>query len=168
MNDNARCFILTGDGYEEITYAELTKRRASDPAYTDKRFVPLHGMLMEVTEADYRDFYRDAERQKYLRKEANRTGEVSYNALDTDEMSGEDIIPDTSPLLDEQVTDKLLVEELLSCFGRLDAADRRLLAALYFNGKSERELARQLEVPRKTLSYRKNKALERLRRLLKI
>jgi hypothetical protein len=103
MNDNARCFILADSSYEEISYAELNERRANDPAYTGKRFIPLHGMLMEVTEADYRSFYRDAERQKYLRKEADRAGEVSYNALDTDEMSGEDIIPDTSPPPDEQV-----------------------------------------------------------------
>ena len=53
MNDNARCFILANDGYEEISYAELQKRRAVNPAYAGKRFIPLHGMLMEVTEAGY-------------------------------------------------------------------------------------------------------------------
>jgi RNA polymerase sigma factor (sigma-70 family) len=147
---------------------QLNERRANDPAYTGKRFIPLHGMLMEVTEADYRSFYRDAERQKYLRKEADRAGEVSYNALDTDEMSGEDIIPETSPPPDEQVEDKLLVEDMLSCFGRLDEADRRLLAAIYFNGKSERELARLLGIPRMTLNYRKSQALAKLKEMMKI
>jgi RNA polymerase sigma factor (sigma-70 family) len=168
MNDNARCFILAGDGYEEISYAELQKRRVEDPAYADKRFIPLHGMLMEVTEADYRDFYRNIRRQKYLSEEAARNGAFSYNALDGDEMSGEDIICDTSPPLDEQVLGKLLIEEMLRCLRRLDEADRRLLAALYFEDKSERELARELEIPRKTLSYRKHKILEQLKRLMRI
>jgi hypothetical protein len=55
MNDNARCFIFCKSGYEEISYAELQKRRTDNPSYADKRFIPLHGMLMEVTEADYHD-----------------------------------------------------------------------------------------------------------------
>ena len=109
MKDQSKCFILTPDGYEEITYAELTLRRETDPTYQNRRFIPLHGMLLEVSEADYKAFYRDAERQKYLRKEAHRVDEVSYNALDTDEMNGVDIIPDPSPPLDAFVTDKLFV-----------------------------------------------------------
>ena len=48
MFDNSRCFVLSNEGYEEITYAELRERRADDPAYTGKRFLRLHGMLMEV------------------------------------------------------------------------------------------------------------------------
>jgi RNA polymerase sigma factor (sigma-70 family) len=60
------------------------------------------------------------------------------------------------------------VEEMLSCFGRLDEADRRLLAAIYFNGKSERELAKLLGIPRMTLNYRKFKALAKLKEMMKI
>jgi RNA polymerase sigma factor (sigma-70 family) len=166
MNDNARCFVLAGDGYEEIPYIELQKRRTSDPAYAGKRFIPLHGMLMEVTEADYRDFYRSIERQKYLRKEAKRTGEVSYDALDTDEMSGEDTIPNTSPPPDDVVSDWLLLEEMLCCFRRLDESDRKLLAALYFEDKGERTLAAELGITHQAVNKRRQKAIAKLRELM--
>ena len=60
MKDRSKCFILTPYGYEEITYAELTLRRETEPAYHDRRFIPLHGMLLEVSPDDYKTFYRDA------------------------------------------------------------------------------------------------------------
>ena len=84
---------------------------------------------MEVSPEDYRAFYREAERQKYLRKEARRTYELSYDALDSDDLSGEDILADPSPPPDESVSDKLLLEEMLRCFGQLGADDRALLTA---------------------------------------
>ena len=43
---NGKCFILSPDGYEEITYAELCRRRDADESYKDKKFIPLHGMLI--------------------------------------------------------------------------------------------------------------------------
>jgi RNA polymerase sigma factor (sigma-70 family) len=166
MNDNTRCFILVNGGYEEISYAELQERRANNPAYADKRFIPLHGMLMEVTEADYRNFYRDIRRQKYLDEEAARNGAFSYNALDSGEMSGEEFIADALPPLDEQVSDRLLLEEMLCCFGRLDEADRKLLADLYFDGKSERQLSKDTGIPQKTINDRKRRAIAKLKKLL--
>ena len=169
MKNNARCFILSDGNYEEeISYAELQARRVNNPVYATKRFIRLHGMLMEVTEADYRSFYRDKRRQQYIDEEASFHGTFSYNAYDSDELSGEELIQDTASPVDEQVAGKLCLEDMLRCFGRLDEADRKLLTALYVDGTSERELARRLETPRMTLNYHTDKALERLRDLVKI
>lgn len=49
----SKCFILSADGYKEITYKELLRRRDTDKTYADKRFIPLHGMLMEVSPEEY-------------------------------------------------------------------------------------------------------------------
>ena len=168
MKDNDKCFILTSYGYEEISYAELEQRRQTVPAYIEKRFIPLHGMLMEVSHDDYHEFYKNVERQKYLRKEAIRADEMSYNAIDSEDMSGEDIIVDLSKSIDEYVSDKLLLEEMRRCFGQLSEDDRALLYALFFDGKSERELAKELNIPRMTLNYRKSKAIEKIKKLMKI
>lgn len=66
----SKCFILSPDGYEEITYTELCHRRDTDETYKTKKFIPLHGMLMEVTPEQYIDFYRTWNRQRYLDKPA--------------------------------------------------------------------------------------------------
>ncbi len=168
MKGNEKCFILSDSGeYEEITYAELLERKESDPEYADKLYIRLHGALMEVTEADYHDYHKDRRRQKYIDEEAALNGKCSYDALDNGLISGEDIIRDESPPVAVQAIENVLIEEMLRCFGRLNDADRALLEVLFFEGISERKFAEILNIPRKTLSYQKNKALERLRNLMK-
>lgn len=54
----SKCFIFSPDGYEEITYSELCRRRDTDTNYQNRKFIPLHGMLMEVTQEQYAEFYR--------------------------------------------------------------------------------------------------------------
>lgn len=168
MKDQDKCFILTPEGYEEITYAELTLRRETDPIYRDRRFIPVHGMLMEVSADDYRDFYRVKRRQKYIDEEASRAGAFSYNALDTDEMNGEDIIPDTSPPLADAIMDKLTLEALRLGLDKLSEDDRALLIALYFEGKGENAVSRELGITQQAVNKRRRKALERLKELMRI
>ena len=49
-----RVFIISQDGYEELRYEVYCLRCEQNPEYQDKFFLPLHGMLMEVTEDDYK------------------------------------------------------------------------------------------------------------------
>ena len=86
-----KVFILENGNYKEITYGELKQLEQADKSYMDKFFLPLHGMLMEVTEATYKEYYRDKRRQKYIDERSKLNGDVSYNALDTDETLGEDV-----------------------------------------------------------------------------
>jgi RNA polymerase sigma factor (sigma-70 family) len=168
MYDNSICFILSPDGYVEITLAELKRRRETDPTYISKRFIALHGMLMEVSDTDYHDFYKARRRQKYLEEEAARASSFSYHAYDSDEMSGEDIISDEALPIDEQVSDKLDIENMLRCFSKLNETERKLLSAIYFDGKSERQLSKDTGVPQKTVNNRKRRAIARLKKLLEI
>ena len=58
MKENAKCFIKIGKGhFEEITYKELKNRRNTIKTYKDKKFIYLHGMLMEVSPEEYVDYY---------------------------------------------------------------------------------------------------------------
>ena len=61
-----KVFILENGEYVEISYEELCRREENDPSYKDNLFIPLHGMIMEVDEISYRDFYRAKDRDEYL------------------------------------------------------------------------------------------------------
>ena len=89
---NAKCFVFAPDGYEEITYSELCRRREMDQGYEEKKFIPLHGMLMEVTPEQYREFYRNRRRQKYLDERSKDNGDISIDMLTTPEFNGADIL----------------------------------------------------------------------------
>jgi len=167
MKGNTRCFVFADNGYKEITYAALEEHRMADPAYAGKRFIGIQGMILEVTKADYLDFYKDKRRQKYIAEEAASNGEFSYNTLDSEKMSGKNIIVDDSPLPDEQVLDKMMIEEMLHCLGELPEADRALLTAYYFDGKFEVCFSKELCVTQQAVSKRLKQAIGRLRKLMK-
>ena len=107
-----KVFILENNEYVEITYEELCHREATDKFYEDKLFLPLHGMLMEVTEDIYDDFYRNKRRQQYITARAIANGDLSYDALNTDEFNGDNILVDPDENVAEQVAQKMLIEKL--------------------------------------------------------
>lgn len=73
-----KVFILSNGKYAEISYEELCRLTKEDKStYTDKLFIPLHGMLLEVTERAYKDFYKDKRRQKYLYEQSEENGDIS-------------------------------------------------------------------------------------------
>lgn len=106
-----KVFILENGLYKEITYSELKQLEQADKSYMDKFFLPLHGMLMEVTEETYKEYYWDKRRQKYIDERSKLNGDVSYNALDTDETLGEDILADTKTDVEAEVINKMTVAE---------------------------------------------------------
>ena len=61
-----KVFIRENGKYVEITYEELCRRLETNQTYADRKFLSLHGMLMEVTDEDYQLFYQDLEQQRYL------------------------------------------------------------------------------------------------------
>ena len=136
-----KVFILENGLYKEITYSELKQLEQADKSYMDKFFLPLYGMLMEVTEETYKEYYRDKRRQKYIDERSKLNGDVSYNALDTDETLGEDILADRRTDVEMQVINQMTVEQLRKAFLLLSPDERELITAIYIQNLTEREFA---------------------------
>ena len=77
----SKCFVKKNGQYEEITYEELQRRCGEDETYKRRKFLPLHGMLMEVSEEEYIRFYRLRNRQKYLQRAAAANQEISFDSI---------------------------------------------------------------------------------------
>lgn len=106
----SKCFICAGSGYEEITYEELLRREEADPSYKGRKFLPLHGMLMEVTPEEYQAFYKVQNRQRYINRRSIDKGDISYDMLTTEEQSGADILVDSAPDVVEQVEKRIMLD----------------------------------------------------------
>ena len=103
-----KVFILENGEYIEISYEELCRREENDPSYKDKFFIPLHGMIMEVDETAYRDFYKAKDRDEYLTWRT-KYKDISYNQFDDDECCGEDMLADDS----EDIAEALAWQQIL-------------------------------------------------------
>ena len=161
-----KVFILENGNYKEITYNELQKLERSDKSYVDKFFLPLHGMLMEVTEQTYREYYRDKRRQKYIDERSKLNGDVSYNALDTDETLGEDVFADTKTNVEAEVINKMTVAELRKAFLLLSPDERELINILFIDGVTERKASEMYGVSQVAIHKRKNRILAKLKDFL--
>ena len=71
---------------------------------------------------------------------------------------------------DESVEDiavkTLMIEKMLDYLKLLTPEERLLIAGLFFEGKSERQIAKQTGVPQRTINDRKNKILGKLKNLM--
>lgn len=162
-----KVFILSDGEYTEISYEELCRLTENESVpYADKLFVPLHGMLMEVSEDTYKDFYRDKRRQKYLYEQSKENGDISYDMLTTDEFSGEDILIDSSEDIAAQVENKIMADKLKQAIFTLTEEEQLLLYRNYYADISETELAPLYGISQQAISKRLGKIRAKLKKLL--
>ena len=144
-----KVFILENGKYKEITYSELQELEQSDKSYAEKFFLPLYGMLMEVTAETYKAYYKDKRRQKYIDERSLLNGDVSYDALDTD-----------------TVINKMTVAELRKAFLLLSPDEKKLLIEHFFDEKSQVELSKQYGVNQSSISRKINRIIAKLKKFL--
>lgn len=122
-------------------------------------------VIFLVTGAEYAEYYAELERKKYVRRQ-ERGKRISY------EKALEDGLPidllSANPLVsvEEEAEKNVMIELMLNAIEQLDAADKQLIRLLFFYEFSCREISRQLGVDEGTIRYRKNKILNKLRKVL--
>ena len=160
-----KVFVLENGTYLELSYAQF---RQQEDTYQGRRFLSLHGMLMEVSEEAYKAFYKEQRRQKYLKERSTDNGDISYDMLTTDEFNGEDILVDTVADTAGLAERNLLLDKLRRALDTLPEEERTLLEQYYFAGVSECELSDIYGISQQAVSKRVRKILAKLKKLIKI
>lgn len=128
-----------------------------------------HGPLVEVTEEVYRAYHQEDRRGRTLEEKDQRNGLVSYDGLDTGELTGQEMIPDReSASVEDTALHKVMLGRLRRCLALLDGPERELIQALYFEGLSERELSKKTGVHHMTIHSRKAAILRALKKMMEI
>ena len=132
-----------------------------------KYTIQIQGLLVEVSEDVYLTYHQMSARDHFLRRKDKKHGLVFYTALDTDEMLGEEIIPDQDSLsVEDTVIAELMVEELQKCLDLLSDSERSLITAMFYEGLSERELSEKTGVHHMTIHNRKIRILKKLKKMM--
>jgi len=163
-----KVFILENGEYIEISYEELCRREGTDPSYRDKLFIPLHGMIMEVTQEQYDDFYRTQERQRYLKKCDRKYGLLSLDAFDTETDKGTDYLCVSTEDVAETVAHLLLLDRLRKVIAGLPEDEKALIKAHFYDGTSQTALAEEYGVNQSNISRRIARILEKVKKFLEI
>lgn len=134
-----------------------------------KYYIHVPGALVEVSEGVYFAYYQEKRRGRTLKEKDERNGAVSYDGLDTPELTGQEMIPDRDAVsVEDAAIANILRGELHRCLALLDEPDRQLIHALYFEGLSEREYSKKTGMHHMTIHSRKVAILRALKKMIKI
>ena len=129
--------------------------------------IRIENEVVDVTEEVYQAYYRMKNHEDYIDRRDREHKLAHYNALDSGDMNGEEILSDSRV----DVLAELVAEEermaLWEALGQLKERDRELIRELYFNERTERELAEMLGVRQPAIHKRKVRILETLKIFLK-
>lgn len=127
------------------------------------------GKKIEVTEEQYREFYKYKRREKYLEESDQKHKLYHYSDLDTEEILGEEMFSyPHEESVEDQVVDQILRESVLQYVAELPAEDQALVYALFYQKKTERECADEFGTCQKTINNQRNRILEKLRKMMNI
>lgn len=161
-----KVFIIADGSYREITPAEHEFRKEADAGYREKKFIGLHSMIMEVSEKEYIEFYRNKRRQKYLDEQRRDNGDVSYDALNSDEFSGEDILIAEQPDVCDTIVESIMTDKLRKAILKLTDEEQLLIYRHYYADIPGTELAKIYGVSQQTISKKIAKIRAKLKNLL--
>lgn len=120
-------------------------------------------VLEEVHKAQ--NHFRNKERNLY--RKDKRNGKVLYSSLDTPETTGEDILVDPEAVSVEEAVELLILrEQVRNAVDALPCAQKWLINALFFEGKTEKEVAQELRISQQAVSKRVRWALLKLKKIL--
>ena len=119
------------------------------------------GERIPVTYDVYKAYYQEYEHERYLK---NKTAKHEYSLEQFIEagVSIEYICLDSIAPVEDQVLKTEQISFLYRCLDKLGLGEQQIIRGIFFEGKTERELAKQLQISVSTLGYRKRKILKSL------
>lgn len=157
-----KVFIIENDKYIEITYEEFLEYYNADEWYKNKYFIPIQGMLLEVSERDYTWHYKVIERNKYLKKLDIVHSLISMDNMDNGEIINSAKTEDIAVGIEREIMTNRLIESL----SELTDDERDLIEEIYYNGLTERDLAAKYGISQAAVNKRKHRILEKLKKII--
>lgn len=121
---------------------------------------------IEVSEEVYREYYKEREHEKYIDK-VSKEKNISLDELME---IGFSIESNSTTISKESAEDEaiknILIEQIKEKLELLEPEELFLIKEIFENGVSERELAKKMNVHRKTIYNKRMKLLEKLRKLI--
>lgn len=136
--------------------------------------IRIHGHEFEVSAQEAEEFRKFRRRIRYLeinikQERFDRERAVllpsKEDSLERLYELGNDFSVDQEPLEDTVVT-KIMVDKLHECLNQLTDNERTLIYALFFQGKTQRQISAETGIPQKTIDNRQRVILCKLLKML--
>jgi RNA polymerase sigma factor (sigma-70 family) len=125
----------------------------------------VRGQRVEVSPEVYKAYYQAYEQERYAKDKALDV-ERSLDRFAEDGVNVEYQYAMSQPSLEDRVFHKQMKKKLPTVLDALTDEERKLVYELFYNGKSERQLAAQCGIPQRTLNDHKHRIMNKLKTLL--
>lgn len=132
----------------------------------NKYYLRPMGKLIEVDKEVFKVCYNSYKKQYRDNKRDYEIGLVSLDETLQNGLAFIDIISDDLPYIDDYLYHNEKIIGILNEIDKLKVPDKELIVNLLIKEKTERELAKQLNVSQNAINKRKNNILNKLRKKL--
>ena len=128
-------------------------------------YLYVKGKAVPVSEEIYKAYWKITEHEKYLQKKDWKHNVIPFSALDHDGYFVETIIDERIDL-EKIVEVKMQIEELNKALATLTKEERELMETIFCKEESLRSISKREKVTHQTISGRRDRILEKLRKIL--
>ena len=128
-------------------------------------YLYVKGKAVKVSEEVYKAYWKITEHEKYLIKKDWKNNVIPFSTLDYDGHFVDNII-DERVDLEKIVEVKMQIEELNKALATLTKKERELIEAIFYKEESLRSIGKKEKVSYQAIGKRRDKILEKLRKLL--
>ena len=126
----------------------------------------LDGKYYEVSKETYQKYKKEHDHSKMLREYENEVHIFSLDAMAAEDITGHDIIADTSVNVEEEAIHNLMLEKLREVLKGLSSDELNIIEQIYTYGRTEREMATELGISQVAVHKQKLKVLDKLKKFL--
>ena len=128
-------------------------------------YLYVNGQRVKVSEQIYKVYWREKEHEKYLEQVDKKNHLLFFSSLDQDGHFADSII-DESVDVEKIVETQMMIEAVRNAISRLNAEERDIIERLYFNDETVRSVAKLKSITHPALIKRRNKILEKLKKII--
>lgn len=181
-----KVYIKENDDYIEMDYDEFLKaypeytentirRLRNDPAPAsnnsdEKFFIPIQGCLLEVDEENYREYYKENERYKYIRSldYKNRLLSASAIASSLNQEDFADVEAGPEYDVESNAIAEMLVKNLRAVMYFLSGDELTMIDLVYYKCLSYADAAAVMGISKSTFENRLSDLHEKIKVLMEI
>ena len=128
-------------------------------------YLYVKGKAVKVSEEVYKAYWKITEHEKYLQRKDWKYDVIPFSAMDYDGHFVDNIIDERIDL-EKIVEVKMQIEELNKALATLTKKEREMIEAIFYKEESLRSISKKEKVSYQAIGKRRDKILEKLRKLL--
>ncbi|MBR0277590.1 MAG: sigma-70 family RNA polymerase sigma factor [Clostridia bacterium] len=126
----------------------------------------IYGNYYEVPKETYQKLKKNYDHAKLLKEYEAEVTVLSLDAFTSEELTLEEMVSDPEVNVEEAAVHNVLLESMRTARNSLSPDEKLLLELLFDQSKSQDEAAKITGIPQRTISYRLEKILNKMRKIM--